>query len=76
MAKFLSLLRGSFSCFNPIQDGLLRAAHGWGRGRGKNPFLSKIRHTYPTMMKFGKVIPYLEKIQKLFKSRDAPLVFC
>ena len=45
-------------------------------GRGKKPSLPKICHTYSTMMKFRKVIPYLEKIQKLFKSRDAPVVFC
>ena len=34
-------------------------------GRGaKRPTLPKIRHTYPTMMKLGTVIPYLKKIQK------------
>ena len=35
-----------------------------GGGRGKKAPLSKICHTYPTMMKLGTVIPYLKKIQK------------
>ena len=34
--------------------GIFGAAHGWG------PFWD----TYPTMMKLGTVIPYLEKIKK------------
>ena len=29
--------------------------------------LPKICHTYPTMMKLGAVIPYLKKIQKIYK---------
>ena len=37
---------------------------------------SKIRHTYPTMMKLGTVVPYLRKIQKMYKSRDTFLEFC
>ena len=40
------------------------------------PTLPKIRHTYPTMMKLGTVIPYLRKIQKMYKSRDTFLEFC
>ena len=36
-------------------------AHGW---RDKRALLPKICHKYPTMMKFGTVIPYLKKIQK------------
>ena len=54
--------------------GFFGAAHGWW-----GPFWpphSKIRHTYPTMMKLGTVIPYLRKIQKMYKSRDTPLEFC
>ena len=54
--------------------GFFGAAHGWG-----GPFwspLPKIRHTYPTMMKLGTVIPYLRKIQKMYKSRDKSLGFC
>ena len=35
--------------------------------------LHKIRFTYPTMMKLSTVIPYLRKIQKMYKSRDTPL---
>ena len=54
--------------------GFFGAARGWGGG-----FLAplpKIRHTNPTMMKFGTVIPYLRKIQKMYKSRDTSLEFC
>ena len=54
---------------------LFEAAHGWG-GEAKRPSLPKICHTYPKMMKFGIVIPYLKKIQKLCESRDTLLEFC
>ena len=57
--------------FNPIQDGLFR-----GCSRMVWAFLApihKIRHTNPTMMKLGTVIPYLTKIQKLCESCDIPL---
>ena len=58
--------------FNPIQDGLFWSClRIWGRG-----FLApvpKICHTYPTMMKFGTVVPYLRKIQRIYKSRDTSL---
>ena len=54
--------------------GFFGAAHGWGGGLfGPLP---KIRHTYPTMMKLGTVIPYPRKIQKMYKSRDTFLEFC
>ena len=33
-------------------------------------------HTYPKMMKLGTVIPYLTKIQNIYKSRDTPINFC
>ena len=58
---------------NPIQDG-----HFQGRSRmgGQKGPLSKICHTYPTMMKRGTVIPYPKKIQKIYESRDTPLEFC
>ena len=49
--------------------GFFGAAHGWGR-LPFWPSLPKIFHTYPTMMKLGKVIPYLSKTQKIYKSRD------
>ena len=50
--------------------GLFRPARGqrWQKG--------PICHTYPTMMKLGKVIPYLTKIQKKYTSPDTPLEFC
>ena len=32
--------------------------------------LPKICYTYPTMMKLGAVIPYLKKIQKIYKLRN------
>ena len=47
--------------------GLLGPAHGWGEGK-KAP-LSKICHTYPTLMKLGTIAPYLKKIQEIHKSR-------
>ena len=62
------------SYVNPIQDGLFRGCSRMGRA-----FLAplpKIPHTYPTMMKLGTVIPYLRKIQKMYKSRDTSLEFC
>ena len=49
------------------------AVHGWG-GQGKNvPPLPKICHTYPTIRKFGTVISYLKKTQKIYESRDTSL---
>ena len=54
--------------------GFFGAAHGW-----EGPFwppLPNIRHTYPTIMKLCTVIPYLRKIQKMYKSRDTSLEFC
>ena len=53
--------------------GFFGAAHGWGGLFGPLP---KICHTYPTIMKLGTVIPYLRKIQKMYKSGDTPLGFC
>ena len=38
--------------------------------------LTKIFHTYPTMMKFGRAIFYLKKIQKTYESRETPLELC
>ena len=52
--------------------GPFKAAQGWG---GKKAPLAKIRH-YPIMMKLGLFIPYLKKIQKIYKSRDRPIEFC
>ena len=51
------------------------AAHGWGWAKSPSP-LSEICHTYPTMMRLGAVVPYLKKIQKIYKSCDTPHEFC
>ena len=49
------------------------ATHGGGGGGGlKRPPLPKIYLTYPRMMKLGTVIPYLNKIQRIYESRDTP----
>ena len=57
--------------------GFFRGAQGRGEGGGgKKTPLPKICHTYPKMMKLGTVIPYPEKIQKIYESRDTPLEFC
>ena len=53
--------------------GLFGAAHEWW---GTKRSLAKICHTYPTMVKLGTLIPYLKKIQKIYKSCDTPLEFC
>ena len=53
--------------------GFLRATYGC---RGPKRYsIHKIRHTYPTMMKLGTVIPFLKKIQKIYQSRDKSLEF-
>ena len=59
--------------FNPIQDGPLWGCSRWGCQKG--PPLSKVCHTYSTLIKLGTVIPYLKNIQKTDKSRDKPLEF-
>ena len=46
---------------NPIPDGYFS---GGSRMVWTKVPLSKICHTYPTVMKLGTVIPYLKKIQK------------
>ena len=51
--------------------GLLTDGGGWGGGQ-KGPPLPKICYTFPTMMKLGTLIPYLEKIENIYKSRDTP----
>ena len=53
--------------------GILGALTDVGGGR---PSLPKICHRYCTMMKLGKVIPYLKKIKKKYESRDTPTEFC
>ena len=44
-------------------------------GKQKDPHI-KICHTYPAIMKFAVVIPYIKKIQKIYKIRDTLLAFC
>ena len=62
------------SYINPIQDELFQ---GCSRMRGGFlPTLPKICHTYPTMMKQGRVMLYPRKTQKIYKSRDTSLEFC
>ena len=40
---------------------------------GQKGHLPKIFLGYPAMMKLSTLIPYLEKIQKIYKSRDTNL---
>ena len=54
--------------------GLFGAAHEW-RKVAKRP-LRKICPTYSTKVKLGTVIPYLKKIEKIYKTRDMLLEFC
>ena len=66
-----------FSCFNPVQDGPFRSCsrmEGWWVGGGeKSPHsLTSITH----MLQWWNLIPYLKKIQKLYKSRDTQFEFC
>ena len=60
--------------FNQIEDGPFRSCSQMVGQKG--PLLPKICHTYPIMMNLGAVIPYLKKIQNIYKSRDTPLEFC
>ena len=63
---------------NPIQDGPFRGDSqiGWGGGYLSPPSPPKIYHTYPKTMKLDTVIPYLRKIQKIYKSPNTFLEFC
>ena len=60
---------------NPIQDGLFGGCSRMGGGVFLSP-LPKIRRTYATIIKLGKVIPYPRKIKKIYQSRDTSLEFC
>ena len=55
--------------------GLFGACREWGGGGGvgKKVSLTIIYHTYPTTMKIRTGIPYLKKIQNLYKLRETPL---
>ena len=50
--------------------GLFGVARRWGEQKGPLP---KICHTYPTLMKYDTLVPYLKKIQKIYKSHDTSL---
>ena len=39
------------------------------------PYVPKICHTYPTIMKLGTAIPFPKKIQDLYELRDTLLEF-
>ena len=71
----ITILINKSGTLNPIQDGHFR---GCSRIAGvvKKVPLPKICHRYPTMLKLGKVIPYLKKIQKMYESRDTIPEFC
>ena len=62
--------------FNTIQNGGFWDCSRMRAGGGKKAPLPKICHTYPTIMKLGAFIPYLKKIQKIYKSHDTPFEFC
>ena len=51
--------------------GFFGAAHGLGEAKKAPP--PKICRTYPTMLKLGTIIPYLNKIQKIYESREIML---
>ena len=70
----IMLLYAAKKQLNPIQDGPFRSYSQMGGG-GKPP-IPKIFHTYPKMMKLGKVISYIKNIKKIYKSRDKTLEFC
>ena len=65
-----SILRLHFGSWL-VEDNILPYS-GWAF----SGLLPKNCHTYPTMMKFGTVIPYLKTIQKIHKLRDTILKFC
>ena len=66
-----------YQVVNPIQDRPFCGSSLNGGKKGVTKMShSKICHTYPTMMKLGTLIPYIKKIQQIYKSRDTPLEFC
>ena len=60
---------GHFTIMHERVNGMLQPYSGWafsglltdGRARGQKGPLPKICHTYPTIMKLGRDIPYLKK---------------
>ena len=66
------MINGFLEVLTLLTMGLFVLAHGWGQ---KFP-LPKICHKCPTKMKLSTVVPYLKKIQKIYKSRDTFHRFC
>ena len=60
-------------CLTLFRMGILGAEQGWG-GAKRPPSLKSVTH--PTLMKLSTVIPYLNRIQKLYESRDTLPEFC
>ena len=67
----LQLPRELCHALNPIQDGVF-----WVVSRLQKDPLPKYCHTYHTIVKSGRVIPYLKKTQTAYQSRDTPADFC
>ena len=76
LIKSLKICNSMFNTLNLFRMDLFGSPDWWG-GRGAKRFpLPKICHKYSAMMKLGIVLPYLMKIQKMYKSRDTPLDSC
>ena len=63
----MEVFYNSFRNLNPIKNGLFQGCITMGVGVcdvGKSIALFKICHTNPTMIKLGRVIPYLKKVKK------------
>ena len=67
--KLFHLLPKKAAVLTLFRMGFFGTAHGWG----KRPPLPIICQTYPTKMKPGTLIPYIKKIQKMYKSHDTTL---
>ena len=66
-------MAGTGTLLTLFRMGLFEVVHGWG---GPKSPLPKICYTYPPMMKFDIVIPYIREIQIVYESCDKPLEFC
>ena len=74
---FISVLVLMSHYLNPVQMGLFGATHGLGGLWAKMPPPPSLKSvTHPTMKKLCTDIPYLKKIQKVYKSHDTHLEFC
>ena len=69
MFPAIQIVVQTISCataFNPIKNGPFQDCS----------LKSGTSYNYPTIMKFGTVTPYPEKIQKANESRETPLKIC